>query len=65
MPRFPISQYRDFKHDDSSVSWGVAFYRYMKLGDLTGEDKAIVDELLTCSDHRARNIAQGYMDYRS
>ena len=65
MPRFPMSQYREFKHDDLTVSWGVAFYHFMKLGELTGEDKVIVDELLTCNEHRARNIAQGYMDYHA
>lgn len=65
MIRFPQSKVSQFRHTDKTQSWGVAFYHHMGLAALSEDERAVCAELLTCSEHRARNFVSERLDYRA
>ncbi len=65
MVRFPQSRVKEFRHNDATQSWGVAFYHFMGLDKLEGAAQELCAELLTCSEHRARNFVSERLDYRA
>lgn len=63
MITFTKSKVDAFKHLNKHVSWGKAFFGYMKLEKVTNQqDKEFCDRLFNASDEKAKAMVQSRLD---